>query len=129
MRQCCNVTPELHRVYRATGVKAPLSADTCKVQAGKTTGQSTCTRKRWLNGAEVIFLLLELYLQWQNSPKTITVLLTVSLTRRCSVYFRAMCCGAVIHIIVGQTNGSALFKLTDIFNYSVGAFASSMSGH
>lgn len=30
-----------------------------------------------------------------------------------------MCCGAVIHIILGQTNESALFKRKYIFNCSV----------
>lgn len=34
--------------------------------------------------------------------------LTVNLTGHCSVYFKVMCFGAVIHIILGQTNESAL---------------------
>lgn len=113
-----------------------LSAGACEAKTGKqqanqpVAGNSGEIVTVLCSGAEVIFLLQELYLQWLNSPKTITVLLTVNLSRRCSVYFRAMCCGAVIHIIVfvGRTNGSALLKLTDIFNYSVGTSASSTSG-
>lgn len=74
-----------------------------------------------------------LFLQWGRSNISLQEgcmqWLTVNLTGHCSVYFKVMCFGAVIHIILGQTNESALFKGTDIFNYSVITSASSTSGH
>lgn len=39
-----------------------------------------------------------------NSPKTITALLTVNLSEWCSVDLKATCCGALILIILSQTD-------------------------